>query len=168
MPLDKFVFADKASQSSSDIANKLAAEIKNILKKNSKVYIKSGPNLAAVDDYLFDGNMVHNRRYQMHVYFGIDVSALPDPTVKMDLWIGIDYIKESRSVVAMLVETKWHVHVPFPTSAGLKAKEVTTELHKAIDPEMFVPHVQGIVPEAVNVLSVKVMSNGDLNIYKEP
>lgn len=168
MPLDKFVFADKASQPSSDIVNKLVTEIKNILKKNSKVYIKDGPKLISVWDYWFDGDTVHNRRYKMNVGFGIDVPTLPDPTVNMDLWVGIDYIKESRSVVAMLVETKWHVHVPFPTSVGLKAEDVSAELHKAIDPEMFVPRVQGIVPEAVNVLSVKVMPNGDLNVYKEP
>lgn len=168
VPLEKFVFGDKASQAASDIVGKLATEIKNILQKNSEVYIKGGPKLSEVADYSFDGDTVHNRRYKMHVDFGIDVSTLPDPTVNMDLWVGIDYIKESRSVVAMLVETKWHVHVPFPTSVGLKAKDVSAELHKAIDPEMFVPRVQGIVPEAVNVLSVKVMLNGDLNVYKEP
>lgn len=77
-------------------------------------------------------------------------------------------IKESRSVVAMLVERKRHVHVPWPTSEKLKAKQVSAELHEVIDPEMFVPRVQGIVPEAINVLSVKVMPNGDLNVYKEP
>lgn len=121
-------------------------------------------------DYWFDGNTVHNRRYKMHVDFGIDVPTvlLPDPTVKIDFWVGIDYIKQSRSVVAMLVEAKWQVHVPWPTSEKLKADQVSAELHEAIDPEMFVPRVQSIVPEAINVLSVKVMPNGDLNIYKEP
>jgi len=153
--------------------HEVLAEISNIvvpmLTSNDKIYIRNAPFLVEVTDYSFDGTSVHNRRYKVHTDLGIDITdPMPDPTVNLDLWIEISYDRSAKIVQAFLTQWSVHVHVPFPTSVGLKVSTVVDQFRAQLDPMLWKPNDVAKVPDGVNILSVKAMPNGDLNVYMEP
>jgi len=158
------------NNASRPVANVLEEISKILLPKltsDKRVRISKGPYLAEVTDYSFDGT-VHNRRHKVHVDLHIDVSGMPDPTVNLDIWLEISLDRASNSVNAYLVDYHLHAHVPFPTSAGVSASTINAQFKAALDPVLWKPNVVGIIPAGINLLSVKVLPNGDVNSYMEP
>lgn len=158
------------SNASRPVANVLEEISKILLPKltsDKRVRISKGPFLAEVTDYTFDGG-VHNRRHKVHVDLHIDVSGAPDPTVNMDIWIEISLNRDTNSVNAYLVDYQLHAHVPFPTSLGVTASTINKQFKDALDPVLWKPNLVAAIPAGINLLSVKVMPNGDVNSYMEP
>ena len=54
------------------------------------------------------------------------------------------------------------------TSAFVSAEEIGDQLKALLNGEVHKPQVVGTIPTDVNILSVKTMANGDLNVYMEP
>ena len=157
-----------------------------IIKKvdGRQIYKKSGPLLAGpeplgsamdlveftklVTDYRFDGSRVRNRWYKWRVGLGIEVSGTADITVTLDLRIEV-FLDEAKRMVLASPRQWWaHVHVPWPTSMGTSANEVLAKLKPEIEPYMHKVHAVGQIPAGINVLSVKVQRNGDLDLFMEP
>lgn len=164
--LSKVTFGG-ASQTAAQVLAKISAIIKPKLEAQERVYIKGGPSLVLVEDYYYDGK-VHNRRYKIHTSLGIDISAVPDPTSNLDIWIEIEYHKPSREVRAFVQWWHLHTHVPWPTSMAVSASEINDKFKPVLNAAMGERHTVGKAPEGINILSTKVMPNGDLNIYMEP
>lgn len=167
VPLTKLTI-NNASRTAGEVVTEINKIIIPALTSNSSVYIKSGPYLAEVADYSYDGSVVHNRRYKIHTNIGIDVSAMPDPTSSIDLWIEISYDRSDKKVKAYLTNWSVHTHVPWPTSMGVSASSINSKFRSALDPMLWKPNVVGSIPAGINILSVKVVPNGDLNVYIEP
>ena len=168
--LFKFTLFD-ASKSVDEVLNEIRKVVVPLLTANDRVYIKNGPYLAEVTDYSFDGSQVHNRRYKVRTNLGIDVPVFSDPTANLDLWIEIRYDRPTKTVKAYLTQWWVHVHVPWDTHsiAGVDASDIVDEFRSAIEPELGKPHnIQTITDDKINILSIKVMPNGDLNVYIEP
>lgn len=171
-PLSKVTLYN-ASKTAAEIMAEINNIITPIITKSDVIYIKSGPRLAQITDYYFDGNQVHNRKYKINTYMGVDVPAFSDPTINLDLWIEVSLDKQAKKVRAYLTQYHYHVHVPGDTHtlAGVDASDIGDEIKKNLDPYVWKPFDVfdlATVPEQVNVLCVKVMPNGDLNVYMEP
>jgi len=157
-----------------------------IIKKvdGRQIYLKSDPVLGGpeplgsgfdpveltkpVTDYRWDGSRVRNRWYKWQVGVGIEVSGTADITVTLDLRIEVFLDDAKKTVFASPREWRAHVHVPWPTSMGTSAEEVLDKLKPEIEPQMHKLHIVGEIPTGVNVLSVKVQRNGDLDLFMEP
>ena len=167
---------NKVSLSVAEVMQKMNDIIIPLIKADPAVYIKNGPYLADVTDYSFDGNKVHNRRYKVHVDVGIDIPTIfmPDATSSLDLWIEIDYDRAQKKVFAYLVNWRVHTSVPFPSSTAVSAATINGKFSNALNPKVWQP-IQIMpapgadpIPDYVNILSLKIMGNGDLNVYVEP
>lgn len=165
--LTKFIIGG-ASQTAAQVVSQINATVVKALKSNSRVYIKSGPSLAEVTDYSWDGSRVCNRLYRIHVDVGIDISGVPDPTSSLDFWIEIAFDRVKGTVWAALHHATFHTHVPWPTSMGVSASDINAEYKAVLDPMVGVPQDTKTVPDGAHLLSAKVMPNGDLNIYLQP
>ena len=164
---------ENASKTAAEVVGEINKIVVPMIKASSEVYIKSGPGLSEVTDYYFDGNTLHNRKYKMHVTMGVDVPVFSDPTINLDLWIEISLDKQAKKIRAYLVEYKYHVHVPWDTHsiAGVDASDIGDKIKQALNPQVWKPHdVKDVstLPAGINILSLKVMPNGDLNVYIEP
>lgn len=164
---------DNASKTVAEVVSEINKIVVPMIKASSEVYIKSGPSLSEVTDYYFDGNTLHNRKYKIHVTMGVDVPVFSDPTINLDLWIEISLDKQAKKIRAYLVEYKYHVHVPWDTHsiAGVDASDIGDKIKQALNPQVWKPHdVKDVstLPAGINILSLKVMPNGDLNVYIEP
>lgn len=157
-----------ASRPADQVLSQMNETIVKALKSNSRVYIKSGPSFAGVTDYRWDGSRVHNRLYQIHVDIGIDVSMVPDPTSNLAFWVGIAFDRAKRTVWAFLDHATFYTHVPWPTSMGVSADDINAEYKKVLDPMVGVHQDTKTLPDGIHLLSVKVMPNGDLNVYVQP
>ncbi|WP_257459167.1 LGFP repeat-containing protein [Archangium lipolyticum] len=176
-------------------ASKTASEVLEEIKKiavplmtqkvdGHQLYITSGPTLCGpeplgspinpaeylkpVTDYSFNGQRVMNRLYKVHTALGIEVSGSADISASLELQIEVFFDKKTRTVNA--APRKWwiSVHVPWPTSWGVSADEIVEQFKKVVGPEINKVHEIAKVPEGINILSVKTMPNGDLNVYMEP
>jgi uncharacterized protein with LGFP repeats len=165
VPLTKFPIG---SQSADQVVSQINGMVTSALKSNSRVYIKSGPALAEVTDYSWDGSRVRNRLYRIHVDVGIDISGVPDPTSNLDFWIEIAFDRGKGTVWASLHHATFHTHVPWPTSMGVSASEINAQYKAVLDPMVGVPQGTQKVPEGAHLLSAKVMPTGDLNVYLQP
>jgi len=121
-----------------------------------------------VTDYSFNGTSVRNRLYKLRTVLGVEVNGSADIVVTLDFRIEIFYDKATHTVKASPRSWWTHVHVPFPTSCGASAEEIIKKLEAKVNPEINKIHDVATTPPGINVLSVKVMPNGDLNIYVEP
>lgn len=166
-PLAKFVIGN-ASRSVDQVMASIRAVIEPKLKSDSRVYIKNGPYLGEVTDYTWDGSRVRNRQYRVHTDLGIDISGVPDPTCSLDVWIAIDFDRGKGEVWSSLDRWHIHTHVPWPTSMGLTAAEVNQKFKAVLDPLLGVRQSPEKLPDGMHLLSVKVMPNGDLNVYLQP
>lgn len=124
--------------------------------------------LKPVTDYSFDGTRVRNRFYKLRTVLGVEVDGSADIVITFDFRIEVFYDKAARVVKASPRSWWTHVRVPFPTSCGMSAGEVVKKLEDKVNPEMNKLHDVATVPSGINVLSVKVMPNGDLHTYIEP
>jgi hypothetical protein len=170
--LSKLTLED-ASKTAAEVLGEINNIIIPLITASSEVYIESGPDLSEITDYYFDGNKVHNRKYKVHVTMGVDVPIFTDPTINLDLWIEISLDKPAKKVRAYLVQYHYHVHVPADTHtlAGVDASDIGDKIKNTLDPYIWKPFdVKDLsaLPEAINILSLKVMPNGDLNVYIEP
>lgn len=159
---------NNASKTVDEVMEEIKKFIVPKIKSNDKIYISKGPYLESITDYSFDGTSVHNRQYVVHVDLGADVPVLPDVSSNLKLWIEISYDKKAKVVNAIL--NKWWVHtnVPWPTSMGLSASEVNDQFKATLNPLVGKKNKIASAPDGINILSVKVMPNGDLNVYMEP
>ena len=114
-----------------------------------------------VTDYSWTGTRVVNRLYKVRTVFEIQVPVLANIDVTLDLWIEVFFDRSSRTVKAALRARHTHIDV----GAFESANDVAAQLKPRLDQQMNVEHEVYSVPAEVEVLSVKVMSNGDLNIY---
>jgi hypothetical protein len=123
-----------------------------------------------VTDYSFDGTRVRNRFYKLRTVLGVAVDGSADIVLTLDFRIEVFYDKTTKTVKASPRSWWAHVHVPFPTTCGASAEEILGKLKEKVKPEINKLHdVVTVSPESeINVLSVKVMPNGDLNTYIEP
>lgn len=167
IPLSKFVIGG-ASRSVEDMMKAISDVIVPKLKSNSAVYIKSGPMLGEVTDYSWNGDRVLNRQYRVYTQLGIDIPVAPDPTSNLNLWIGVDYNRAAGAVWSYLAQWQIHTHVPWPTSEFLKASQLNAQFKDVLDPLLGVQQSPAKVPDPFHLLSVKVMPNGDLDVYVEP
>lgn len=167
-PLSKLTIGG-ASKTAAEVMAQINAIIVPKITANSSIYINNGPYLAEVTDYSFDGSAVHNRRYKVHVDLGIDVPVFSDPTSNLNLWIEISYDKAAKIIRAYLTNWWVHTHVPWDTHsiAGVDAADINNQFHAALDPLIWKPNDMATIPAGVNILVVKVMPNGDLNVYME-
>lgn len=166
-PLVKLTL-DGASKSADQVVAEIASFIKPLLLVDDRIYIKSEPFLNAVTDYYFDGNKVHNRRYEIQTQLGVNVPTLSDPWINIHMLIEIDYAKPGRAVIAFLSSWSYYVHVPAFTSTFVSAQDLGNQVENALKPQAGKLHVLKTIPDNINVLSVKVMPNGDLEVYIEP
>jgi hypothetical protein len=99
---------------------------------------------------------------------GIEVDGSADIKITLDLHIEI-FLDKKTSTVNAAVRSWWaHAHVPWPTSWGVSASEVLAKLKTSIAPQINKVNQISKVPKGINILSLKVMPNGDLNGYMEP
>lgn len=151
-----------------------------------QLYITSGPALGGpepigstnladiptlirpVSDYSLSGGTVRNRQYKVRTGFGITVDGSADISVLLDLWIEVFYDHAKKAVFAAPRSVWFNTHVPWPTSWGISADEVNVKLKAFVGPEMNKLHQVATVLDAIHVLAVKVMPNGDLNVYIAP
>jgi hypothetical protein len=165
--LSPFVLGN-ASRPVSDVMQSISDVIVPKLKSNSRVYIKSGPKLSKITDYVWNGSRILNRQYKVYTYIGIDISGVPDPTSDLDVWIGVDFNRATGQVWSYLASWHIHTHVPWPTSIGVSAEEINNEFKAVLNPLINVKQSQSTLPSEFHLLSVKVMPNGDLNVYVQP
>lgn len=165
--LSKFVLGD-ASRTAAQIFAEIKAEILAKLKSEQRLYVKSGPRLAGVTDYSYDGAAVHNRLYRIHLDLGVDVPKLPDATSNLGLRFEVVFSREARTIAFVLVQWSVHTHVPWPTSIGLKAKKINERFEALLNPLIGVLQKPSTLPPSLHLLSAKVMPNGDLDVYVEP
>ena len=119
-------------------------------------------------DYFFDTKGLHTRHYKVTTQLGIDVPVLPDVTVILTIYIEILLDKKAQKVFAIPRNWRSRVVVPFPTTIGVKASTISAKVKAAIQPQMNKSSEVATIPAGVNLLSVKPMANGDLNVYMEP
>jgi uncharacterized protein with LGFP repeats len=166
-PLSKLTLGN-ASRTASEMLQAISAVVVPKLKSNSRVYIKSGPSIAQITDYSWNGQRALNRQYKVYTQIGIDISGVPDPTCDLNLWIAVDFDPAGGAVWSYLAAWHIHTHVPWPTSMGLSASEVNDEFKAVLNPLVNVKQDPQTVPEPFHLLSVKVMPNGDLDVFVQP
>jgi len=170
-----------ASKKAADMQSIFTAKVKSILPASvdgHAVYLKwlclCGPEplntlnnlLTPVTDYRFAGGNVNgnfgNRLYKVRFQFGISAGT-DDPTVTVDLRIKV--FKSGNNIVTQLYPSWWRsVHVTWPTSIFVDASEIGAKVDAVVQP--LLGTILSTTPVPVfNVLSVKVMPNGDLNTY---
>jgi LGFP repeat len=135
---------------------------------NEHIYIKSGPSLAKITDYSFDGTKVRNRMYKIRIDVGVNFPYVPDPTSTVDMWFEVAFDRPSGTITTSLHHAQFHTHVPWPTSEGLSASQVNAKIKALLDPLVGVPQDTKTLPNTFHLLSAKVQANGDLNIFVAP
>jgi hypothetical protein len=187
--LSKLVL-NNASKSASEVLSEIKKIVVPLIKQKvdgHQIYITKGPffggpnTLGAafspanilewgspVTDYRFDGAKVHNRFYKVRTELGIEVPVTADISAVLDLHIEIFFDKATRKVMAAARGWWVSVHVPWPTSWGVSAKEVVDQFKLVVNPQMNKTHEVAKVDGPINVLSIKPMPNGDLDVYIEP
>ncbi len=144
----------------------------------NQAYIDRQPEIKGVTHYTRQGfNNVINREIQLELrikykaeFIGID-GALPDPYTDLTLWMAFRKEKTSSgtNIILTLTRAAMKTTVPAPTNAFVSPETINNKLKNDVLKNIIgKPRVMGTVPSNINVLSVKVMSNGDLNTYIEP
>ncbi len=133
------------------------------------------PTLSGVSDYSWDGSFigkspnVRNRFYEVHLEFEIVVPVVANIRVALDLSIEVFFDRASHAVKGAVRRRHTHIEVPGSTGIFESVDDVVAALKPVLDAQMNVEHrIKTIPAEAPHVLSVKVMANGDLNVYAEP
>jgi hypothetical protein len=147
------------------------------------LYISAGPGLCGPDpigpkdrigdpqkfirpvsDYWFHWGGARNRMYKVRTDFGITVEGWADISVTLDLWIEVFYDKAKRTVFAS-PRYFWPYADP---PCGVSEAEIDEKVGKFVRPHLDTIHQMKKVPKGINILSLKVMPNGDLNVYVAP
>jgi uncharacterized protein with LGFP repeats len=159
-----------ATQPVADVVATIKSALVAAASTDSHLYIKSGPSLAKITDYSWDGTRVHNRMYKINVVVGVDIPVVPDPTINIDLWIEVSFDRAQGTIWTSLHHAEFHAHVPWPTSIDLSASQVTAKVKSILDPMVGVPQNKVGMPDPTkeHLLSAKVMPNGDINVYVQP
>lgn len=158
-----------ASRSKAVVAKALKEKIDAALTSaDSRVYITSEPTIIAISDYAQKGSGVRNRMYTVAVAFAISLDDTNDPDCSLTVDIELKFDRPTGQVQAIL--RSWHIHteVDWPTNWFISAEEVNAQLKPKLDALVGVVNVVGTIPSLLNVLSVKVMPNGDLDVFVEP
>jgi uncharacterized protein with LGFP repeats len=159
-----------ASQPVDAVVTTLKDALKAAASVDSHIYLKSGPSLAKITDYSWDGAAVRNRMYHMTIEVGVDFPVVPDPTSTIELFVEISFDRAQGTIWSSLHHATFHSHVPWPTSIKLSASVVTEKIKSILDPLIGVPQNTTSLPDPQkeHLLSAKVMPNGDLNVYLQP
>jgi hypothetical protein len=86
----------------------------------------------------------------------------------IDFTFSVGFDRAGGKVWVALDNANIHTNVPFPASIGLSAKEVNEQILAAINPAVGVHQNEVTLPNGLHLISVKVMPNGDLNVYVAP
>jgi hypothetical protein len=141
------------------------------LKSNVSDPALAPPGEVPLQDYSFDGWVVHNRNY--HLKFSGSAVASNGDDIYMALLTVLDVELEvghdpDLGMLANLRSGSIKTDVS-PRAAALITADQVNELIKV---KLATVIGEGIIlfqnPQATNVLSIKVMPNGDLNVYLEP
>lgn len=175
-----------ASRRAADVFGELGDSVrKTLTEADSRIYITSGPgpagviavppppmtgfdNLFALTDYSQTSGGIRNRQYQVHAGFAITVEGANDPDCSLSLTFEMRFDRPSRKVQVILRNWNIHTEVDWPTNWYISAEEINALLKPKLNAKLNQPINVADIPEFLNVLSLKVMPNGDLNIYTEP
>ena len=137
---------------------------------HAHLYLRSGPSLGSITDYRWDGTLVHNRMYEIHLVVGVDTPMVPDPWINVDLWMEIRFDRANGTIWLSPHHAEVHAHVPWPDSLELPAGRVAAKVRSILDPMIGERLDTMSLPDLTNerLLSAKVMPNGDLNVYLQP
>lgn len=158
------------SRPAAEVIGQLGKTITGLLTAaDPRIYITSAPQpfLLPVTDYEQTSKEVRNRRYTLITAFAIS-SGFSDPHCGLTFEIELRYNRSNAAVEAILRRWWYNVEVDFPASICVSADEVSDLLKAQIDPYVNKPMHIADIPSILNVLSLKVMQNGDLNCYTEP
>lgn len=163
--------------------DQLEAEIRNQLSTliapyGNQAYVDSQPTIAAVTKYTRNGfNGVNQREVQVALrikykadFIGID-DILPDPYTDLSLWLNFRQEKTAAgtNIIMTFTRASMKTTVPSPTNAFVSPETINRKLKDDVLKNIIgKPQVISIVPSGLNVLSVKVMTSGELNTYIEP
>ena len=185
--LQKLTLGD-ASQTASQVLEQITTLLKpkiEVMVDGRPLYINSGPFLAGPDPIGSDGTLdfiasqrpvsdywlnvageLHNRLYKVRTEVGVHVDGAFGPTFLLDLWIEVFYDEPSRTVFAS-PRFYWisNVNVPWPVSLGISADDLAKRVEAFVVPELDALNFVRKVPDGVAVVSLKVMPNGDCNVY---
>lgn len=128
-------------------------------------------SVESVSDYSCDGQFppgtVHNRRHTFKVELsgkgGCFIGFL-NPSVTLHLVIEIAYDRPSRTITGTLLS--WHPEIH--TIFGIGESQISQALHSNLDPLVGTAVLNQTLPDRDNVLSVKVMTSGDVEVFIEP
>ena len=100
--------------------------------------------------------------------FAISLEGTNDPDCSLDLTIELCFHRASRTIQAIL--RHWHIHteVNWPTNWFVAAEEINALIKPKLDVQVGKAKEVATIPDFLNVLSLKVMPNGDLNCFTEP
>jgi len=167
-----------ASQTAEQVLEAISSMITPLFSKpvqGHQLNITLPPALAAVSDYSWDGTFVNsvpnvrNRFYQIRLAFEIVVPLFANIRVTLDLWIEVFFDRAALAIKAAVRRRHTHIEVPGGTGIFESADDVAAALKPILDEQMNVEHLVKAVPaKPLRILSVKVMPNGDLNVYAEP
>ncbi len=124
-----------------------------------------GGQLGPTTDYRVGKTRVVNRRYATRTNLEVVVDWSPDISIELDLFIEIFLNRKAGAVMFRIDRANWHIEIPWPTNTQTTTQEVSLQLEKAV--EALKPGVVGTT-DGANVLSVKTMLDGALNVYIEP
>jgi hypothetical protein len=121
-----------------------------------------------ITDYEQITGGVRNRQYKIVLSFAISLEDTNDPDCTLHLTIEPRFNRGSRTIEAIL--RKWHIHteVDWPTNWGVSAEEINAQIKPKLDARVGKATGVATIPNFLNVLSLKVMPNGDLDCFTEP
>lgn len=171
-----------ASKPADEIFAAMADEVEKILTSaDEKIYITRGPSAAglpiaeppggdpggvfAITDYEQRASGIRNRKHQIAVDFGYEVSGTNDPDFTLTFTIELRFHRPSRKVQALLRRVHTYVELDWPTNWFSSPEDAIAQIEAEIEPYLGEPIEIAEIPEAFNVLSLKVMRNGDMNVY---
>ena len=152
------------SRTGNEVVQEMTSVISDLLKKvnnPSSTKVKKGPYLAGVTDYSFDGTTVHNRKYIIQVDLGVI------NTSNLKLWFEMFYYRNTGKINAILTDYSISSHVSILTG-GVDATAIENDFKKVLNVECGKIQKVIAIPPTMNVLSIKTMKNGDLNVYVDP
>ena len=150
-----------------DALNGLSA---NLPVPGLSLEIKFGPSFITMKDYEPVGGSVRNRQYVFVVSVALVVPGTNDPDFTLTLNILVRYNQTTQAIEAILKNWKLKTEVDFPTSLFANADQLNDAIAPRLNTLAATPLFRTSIPDTlnVNVLSLKAMTNVDLNCYTEP
>jgi hypothetical protein len=157
----------------------IAALIKQEVERSPGVTVEEGPNVT-VDDYECDAGETRNRRYRTTMRVKVSVGCLFfSGWVKtgVEFVVSINFDRTNRKINAWLVSGKTTGEAEFSflasRSASANQKAVDNRVDSLVRSKQGQPLQELTIPRqsgkfGVNVLSVKIARDGELQVFIEP